>query len=197
MTSLTKTWCHMKSLVPDAERALIIDLVLGRMSEDDFLGRLGRSRIEVPSLVTNLLERSVEERDSVAVELWLSVGHRFGFEAAAESALVQLAEATWHERHEDVVDALSKLKSESTIVALQRLANADLAYREFDDAASLRAKAVRAIAGLQTHEAIISLTALTGSPHLSAAQAARDWLARLAARASSKGERDLARRNER
>lgn len=128
------------------------------LSDEEFLREFGAA--DGVALGLGLLRDAIERRDPVDVELALVVCFRFGFTDDHLQPLITLAFADWHQRHEDVAEALGKLRSPASVDALVHLAQWVPEYLEFDDARALATKAIwalGAIAGDAAHEALESL----------------------------------------
>jgi len=145
------------SFVSPEKQQLILDLLLDRLSEQDFYSRYPTSQSEVSTSGATMLRRALEEEDRVAVEFGLYLGHRFGITPEYLDTLENLAAAPWHERHEDVVAGLAKLRSPSSATALRDAALLRPAYLSYDDAFSLARKAIHALKSIQTPEALEKL----------------------------------------
>lgn len=150
------------SFVDDATQQLILDLLLGRISEHEFLQRFAPSGVEASRRAAGMLERSLAEQDPSAVELALHLLHRFGVPPESVGVLEALAEASWHTRHEDVVDALANLKLARSVSVLDRVARARHAYLEFDEAYALGTKCIRALGQIGVAEARDRVESLRG-----------------------------------
>src|SRR5690606_35237312 len=137
------------------QQQLILDLLLGKISEERFYAAYPIEPKNLKTETARILSVSAAAHDATGVEFGLYLGHRFGFEAHVVDVLNSLLGATWHERDEDVVDAVAVLRNESSLDVLHQEALARRDYRSYDDARSLEVKAVRAIASLpssETHE---------------------------------------------
>src|SRR6266542_204698 len=156
------------SFVGERERGLILDLLRGQIREDEFYRGFGIKPGEGSSTGRAMLRRALREKDPTGVEFGLYLGHRFGISDEYLDMLLDLAVASWHERHEDVIDALAKLKAPKSVDALFRTALTSFPYREYDEFNSLGMKCVRALAAIQTKDAIARLGDLmaSGGPNL-------------------------------
>jgi hypothetical protein len=154
----------MSSVVSEREKKLVIELLLHRMSEDQFLRDfpLG-SEAAASAAGLAMLREAVRTSDPVGVEFGLYLGHRFGISADYLDVLCELATANWHQRHEDVVAALGKLKSPMSVDALYNAALLRHPYREYDDSESLGVKATWALRAIETPESIEKLGMLLRS----------------------------------
>ncbi len=129
----------------------------------------------------------------MGVEFGLYLGHRFGISPDYLDALLGLASADWHERHEDVVDGLAKLKAPASANGLYEAALAHHPYRDYDEANALGVKAVRALGSLQTHEAIVLLGRLLHSRNPALTSEVRAQLTRIESGTKSDALRTTAR----
>jgi hypothetical protein len=75
-------------------------------------------------------------------------------------ALILLAEAPWHQRHEDVVRALQQLRSSDAVDALERTAFSVHEYLAYDGDFGLARKCTWALADIGTPAAHQALTRL-------------------------------------
>jgi hypothetical protein len=107
-----------------------------------------------------MLREAARVCDPVGIEFGLYLGHHFGFAPEQLAVLCELAKADWHQRHEDVVDALSQLNLPGSEEALYAAATSRHAYRDYDESESLGVKATWALSKLQTLGAIETLGAL-------------------------------------
>jgi hypothetical protein len=73
------------------------------------------------------------------------------------AALVRLAEASWHRRHEDVVHALQVLRTPDAVAALERTAFSAHEYLAYDKSYALARKCTWALADIGTPEAYEAL----------------------------------------
>ena len=162
------------SSVGDREQRLILDLLLGHKSEEQFCQEFPADPLQKSALGLSILQTAAKERDPVGVEFGLHLGHRFGFLPEYLGTLLALLREDWHERHEDVVDGLAELKSPESVDALCYAALMELPYRSYDDSGSLAKKCIRLLGKLQSHEAVLRLADLVrrGSDSVRSAAAA-------------------------
>jgi HEAT repeat protein len=145
----------------ERESILALAIVPGRdaLSAEAFLKNFGATDGEALGL--SLLRDAVARRDTIDVELALVVCFRFGFSEAHLPLLEALATASWHQRHEDVADALARVRSPTSVQALAHLASWVPEYLEYDDARALATKAIWALGAISdpgAHDALESLT---------------------------------------
>jgi hypothetical protein len=177
------------SSVSTSQQQLILDLLLGKLGEQEFYDRYPTSAAEVTEVGLHMLERGLQERDPVAVEFGLYITHRFGVTPQHLGVLNALAPAPWHERHEDAVSALAQLRDPSSVVPLYEAARLRLAYLEYDESFALARKAIRALQGIQTVEAVDRLGLLAKDAESPVSDYAQSALRKLA----SDGEADEVR----
>jgi hypothetical protein len=106
------------SSVGNREQRLILDLLLRRKSARQFFEEFPVKPDDAAAPGLAMLQRALAERDSVGVEFGLYLGHRFGISLKYLDVLLALAGEKWHERHEDVIDGLAKLRSPQSIDVL-------------------------------------------------------------------------------
>jgi hypothetical protein len=111
----------------------------------------------------NLLRDAVRARDAVDVEFALIVCSTFGVTMDHLEPLVQLASANWHERHEDVVTGLGRLRTPRAVDALFWATQWIPAYLDFDESRALATKAIWALGGTPGEEAERALRRLLDS----------------------------------
>jgi len=103
------------------------------------------------------LESAIGARDPESVESAVSQAFPVLHPVHAP-ALILLAEASWHQRHEDVVKALQELRSPDAVGALERTAFSVHEYLAYDNNHALRRKCTWALADIGTPEAQEALT---------------------------------------
>ncbi len=140
-----------------------------------------------------MLRRALEERDPVGVEFGLYLGHRCGISQDYLDVLLALGVESWHERHEDVVDALAKLKALASVDVLFRTALVNYPYRAYDESNALGVKCIRALGAIQTREAISRLGELMCSGSGVLKMEAETQLGRIERSGLSEMARDVAR----
>ena len=91
-------------------------------------------------------------------------------------ALILLAEAPWHQRHEDVVHALQLLRSPVAVGALERAAFSTHEYLAYDHNYALARKCTWALADIGTPEAQQALARIANCDDLTIAGYAKKRL---------------------
>ncbi len=144
-------------------RQLIMQLVVvpgeaTTITPEEFLRQVGA--VDGRELGVDLLREAMVEQNADSVEMALVVLGRFGTPPAALDLLIQLANADWHRRHEDVAGFLQEMRDPASIEALVRLATWVPAYLEYDDGRALARKAIWALGAVPGPVADAALTDL-------------------------------------
>lgn len=148
------------------ERDLIMSLVLvpGQAAgdhRDEVLHHFQTS--DGKQLGHKLLDDAIGRQDGTDVEMALIVGNTFGFTRSYLEPLIRLSSADWHQKHEDVVDALGQLGDPAAVAALYHATQWIPDYLDYDDSRALARKAVWAIGKTPGSEAEAALKRLAGS----------------------------------
>lgn len=146
----------------DGQRALIVSTALGNAAPDEVLSAFGTG--DGAQLGLDLLRDAVTRCDATDVEMALVVGFTFGFTDAHLPLLIDLATASWHQRHEDVVRAIDPFHSPTAIAALVDAAQWVPGYLDFDENRALAVKAVWALGNIPGQEAVTALRGLLAEP---------------------------------
>ncbi|WP_410875478.1 hypothetical protein [Nocardia sp. A7] len=146
-----------------AVRQLIMSLVIypgksATISSEEFLRQVGAA--DGQELGLDLLREAIVEQNADSVELAFVVAGQFGVPPAGVDLLIQLANADWHHKHEDVAGFLQEMPNPASIEALVRLATWVPAYLEYDDGRALARKAVWALGAIPGPAAGAALTGL-------------------------------------
>lgn len=99
------------------------------------------------------LRAAIDKKDSDAVEDALMLCYDNEGGADYIGLLVQLLQADWHMRHEDVALELQRLRSPLAVPALRATATRRFAYLEYDSSHALARKCTWALADIGTKEA--------------------------------------------
>lgn len=181
------------SYLDEQKRQLILDLLLGRVSEEAFFREFPSSPAEIRNVSLKVLEQALNERDPVGVEFGLHLGHRFGFSPVHLETLCALAKSDWHDRHQDVVDGLASLEAPGSVETLYQTALSKHPYLNYDDANTLGVKSIWALGRINTPEAVLRLEELLSSDDAILVSEAKSQLARIEKHAESEGVRLAAR----
>jgi hypothetical protein len=184
----------VSSVVSEREKKLIIDLLRHRISEDQFFHDFPLASEGAASAAgLAMLRQAARVSDPVGVEFGLYLGHRFGISADYLDVLCELATSSWHQRHDDVIDGLSKLKSPKSIDALFIAATTQHSYRDYDDSETLGVKATWALRSIETAGAIEKLGLLLRGSNKILSSEARLRLEDLQRSAKTTTAKELAR----
>lgn len=177
---------------PEVDMQLILDLLLNRITESDFLATTGLEKESIPALSKKILARALAEKDADAVESGLFLMFRFGYDLSFLDLLNTLALEPWHQEHEDIVFELGKIKDPSSVPVLAQTAVAKHKYLENDDAFALGSKSIYALRNIGTPEAVAVLADLACSPNEILRKTAIGRLKDLATKNPSESIRSLA-----
>lgn len=156
--------------VNDAFDDFILDLVTGKKTPAEAERHVRRDGLAPDEVCLRFLADARIKNSALDVEEGLNLlFHLKCFTSKFVDVLCELAIAPWHQRHEDVVSALDRIRDERTVDALYETAVMRLAYLDYDDAHSLSSKSIWALGNLRTAAAIQRLIQLTTSetPHAS------------------------------
>lgn len=110
------------------------------------------------------LYAAIEGRNADAAEEAINEAYAVGLHPAMTPSLISLAESSWHTRHEDVVQALQRLRPPDAVEVLERVAGTKPDYLAYDELDGLARKCTWALADIGTPEARASLERLAESP---------------------------------
>jgi hypothetical protein len=158
------------------ERNSILDMMLHRISEEEFLRRFRIRRVDGSNLALRILEEAYRQKDAHEVESGLGVGFHFGMTLDHLDILCRLSDADWHIIHEDIVTALGKLRDVRAVEPLYRASLKLHPYLDFDDARALAVKAIWALGGLKDPLGDEKLRLLARSENEIVKENARDQL---------------------
>ena len=136
------------TMLTTPRQQLILDMLSNRTSEDEFLREIGIARGSGSGFALSMLEGAYRENNKVDVEFGLYLGFRFGFTLEFLDVLIRLSDADWHQRHEDVVTALDKLRDVRATDAFYRATLKLHTYLDYDDSRALASKAIWALGRL-------------------------------------------------
>jgi hypothetical protein len=153
------------------ERNLCCSLTIGprtgrcEISKEEFLRRFPTA-VEDSKLALGLLEKAYKEENDEDLEWTLIVGFSFGFAPKHADLLCKLVEADWHHSHENIVSALTDLRSFKAVGPLEKTAYAHYDYLDYDECFGLARKCVWALADIGTAEAHQALTRISRCENL-------------------------------
>ena len=131
----------------DQELILSLVVIPGRpaptTTADDILQHFGAS--DGSELGIGLLRDAVRRRDGVDVEMALIVVATFEATPEFLTPLTELISADWHQKHEDVVSVLDRLRDPAALPALYEATQWIPDYLDYDESRALARKAIWAI----------------------------------------------------
>lgn len=141
--------------VDDRHKDLIFSFATEKVSEADFLRQFPAAPEDKVSLGPRVLLSALSQRDADAVEAGIILGSHFGMGSDYISVLERLLGEDWHREHEDIVFALGKLASPTSINAIYAAAQSHHPYLEdYDGGFQLRSKCIHALRNIGTVEAL-------------------------------------------
>jgi hypothetical protein len=170
--------CYDSRFMRSQQSQLLLNLVLQRISEEQFLREVGIAPEGATGFVLKHFEEAFCQKSAEDVEMGLYAAFRFGLKPEFLDVLIRLSDADWHQRHEDVVTALQELHDTRAVEALYRAAFTVLPYREYDDYGALSGKAIWALGELGDETADQKLRLLAESDNLILQGQAREQLYR-------------------
>jgi hypothetical protein len=100
------------------------------------------------SQTLELLEKAIHSKDADKVEFALATVSDVDFDRSLVPVLIELVEANWHSRHEDVARMLQQLGDARSVDALFNAAHATHGYLDFDDGSAFARKCTWALADI-------------------------------------------------
>jgi hypothetical protein len=122
------------------------------------------------------LKAALASKDANEVEIALSGAWNAGLQPEMCADLTNLAEASWHTRHEDIVQSIQRLRCPEAVPALERTAHALYEYLNYDEFFGLARKCTWALADIGTREAYAALERLAKSSNSQIARHAKKRL---------------------
>jgi len=118
----------------ERDRQRLIDLILKRISEDDFLSGFPVNPINNTGYLLSELECGLRDKDAKNVEYAMILGFRFKlFDRQTVNVLCKLLAEDWHYKHEDIAQLMQKMKDPRCIEALYATALKTFAYLTHDN----------------------------------------------------------------
>src|SRR4051794_13126425 len=122
------------AMLSEPQTASVVDLVLGRIDEAEFVTAFGTDPRADAGYLPGLLVEAARRRDPDIVEAALTL--MFYFDLLSDQyvrVLSDLLIVDWHQRHEDVARALQQLSDPIAVPALRQAAELDLPYFAYDE----------------------------------------------------------------
>jgi hypothetical protein len=122
---------------------LLLSFLHGEITSAELIDVMGAE--DGPTLLDELLRTAIENRDPDGVAYAVAAGFSLGYDERHLDPLLILARADWHFRHEDVINALDKLRDPRALDVLFEATQEIPAYLEWDEDRALAGKAIYAI----------------------------------------------------
>ncbi|WP_137940507.1 hypothetical protein [Chitinivorax sp. B] len=162
------------------QRALILDLSLGKISKDKFL-RLFSGQVEMNgSYLCDELHRAFLSKDADDIEHLLLLGFQFGIADNCSEVLCKLILEGWHMQHENIAMILKELKSPNSVDYLYQAALASFPYLDYDESYALGVKCIYALRAIGTSDARERLLSLASGENKTLAENAKRLLKTMA-----------------
>jgi hypothetical protein len=184
----------VSSVSKDALEQQLARLYTTEVSDEEFFVEFGTSQEDVVAFGLRMLTDAVRERDPLLEELGTYVGYRFGFSAAHVPVLHELAEASWHNDHADIVRALAKLRAPESVDVLYRVALSRHEQLDEDDEFELGRKCLYALGDIGDAHALQRIDQLASGADERLATAAVRQLARVYTKTQAEDVREQAAR---
>lgn len=160
------------------QRKSVLDLVGGRISDEEFLRRFNIARVDASKLSLRVLDDAYDRRDPDDVEFGLLIGFHFGFSPEHVDILCRLSDAEWHTQHENVILALDELSDQRAVGCFYRAALKLHPYLDYDEFRALAVKAIWALGKVQDSAADEKLRLLAESDQVIVRDEAQNQLRR-------------------
>lgn len=138
----------------------------GKISDEDFIEKYTRLNKAISQKIKEELENSLLKKNAFTLELTLYVGFHFSFSIDDEEILVLILNGSWHQKHDEVLRALVKIKacSNSAVDSIYYCAinNFDYLEDDKDDGIyTLSSNCIYALAKIGTEYAVEKLYLLS------------------------------------
>jgi hypothetical protein len=112
------------------------------------------------------LESAIRDENAAAAEAALLEVYDAGLHPVHCTILIALVEASWHQKHEDIVHAIQRLRCPDAVAALERTTFSAYEYRDYDDYGMLASQCIWALADIGSPDAHAAITRLAncGNP---------------------------------
>lgn len=165
-------------MVSEQQSKLIRGLFHGfggpELSKEEFLQQWGCS--DGFQLGLDLLCDAARREDADQVEDALAVCFTFGFGPEHFPVLIELSDARWHRRHEDVIWALDSYQSPDAVEAFKTATTWIPDYLDYDESRALARKAIWALGKMDNPEGWAALEELAAGEDLLVTEAAQEQL---------------------
>jgi hypothetical protein len=151
-------------ITPEQQK-LVIDIILGRISYEEFARSSGLDPAGQPDFAARALEETLTSQDGVTLECVLLLVERFDrLTADLAPLLATLLLQPWHYKHEDIARYLQELCIPATADALALAVLVKHDYLANNDSHAVARKCIWALADIGTPEARNHLEHLAHTP---------------------------------
>jgi len=149
----------------EAEKDLVFDVALNRVSEKEFLRKFPVDPRKDTEYVSRALVQAGLRKDRDQVECAILLGYKFGFSSSCVPVVCQLILEDWHREHENMASMFQHcLPDPRAVDSLFKTANTQVEYLDFDEAYALAVKCIWSLYTIGTPEAREKLALLAQSP---------------------------------
>lgn len=136
-------------------RELIGNLLLRKISEEEFKKKCPINVSENSMVIKELLEKATQEKNADDYEILQMMVWIFKLYLQKEyiELICKSSRETWHFRHEDIALLLEEVRSPYTVDCIYDLAIMDLKYMEFDEFFNIARKCSYALGKINTPKA--------------------------------------------
>lgn len=110
------------------------------------------------------LKKAILEQDPALVETAIFQIHKSNYEKEYIPLLIELLDADWHVRHEDIVLAFQDFKDNDSTAILLKTAKRKFEYLDYDNSYALARKCTWALAEIATIESKNALLEISQMP---------------------------------
>jgi hypothetical protein len=159
------------------QRALVVELSLGRISAAEFVKRAGFDPLAESDFVPHALKASLESRSNDELACVMLLAFRYELlKPELAPLLAELLLEPWHRSHENLAYTLQQLRDPRTAPALADAGLVKHDYLAYDNSYALARKCCWALADIGTAEAHGYLERLASNPDPVIAGYARERL---------------------
>ena len=141
-----------------------IPMILGEISEEEFLKRTGKDILNISDEITKMLKYSYNDRDNELLENTVILMNHFEENICRSDytdVLNKLIYCDWHTQHEDIALILEFIHSPTSVEPLYTCALSHFDYLSWDTNYALAVKCIHGLAEIGNDSAIEKLKILS------------------------------------
>lgn len=138
----------------------VIDLMLDKISEHDFIVRFGADPRDEQEAVHREIKQALVDKSPARAEGAVFLAHRYGLAIDWAVTLCKLLCEDWHFEHENIAEALQDIRSPLTVECLFHAATQQFEYLSYNDSTAFARKCIWALHDIGTAEAVEKLKLL-------------------------------------